>query len=193
MKYYELSTFNRRDAEFCRLKDYPADLGLNSWRFAKGVELRPGDYPENAQIRMSDEDAGIRVPDIVPNTINLLICSRRVKEVIERVNQGQILAVTILNHRGRPASTEHFIIHPCPPADVLDRNASEVEIFKDTVIGIDKMVFDPKLLARAPALFRLQEEPHRHFISERLLEEIRALDPKPSNLSVEEIEQSPGG
>jgi hypothetical protein len=194
MKYYLVNIFRKAKKDLCRLDAYPEGMDTKTWKIGKGVALAPGDYPEDARIAMSDDDPAMRVADIVPNARNLLIVSRPVKEVMERVNQGptQYLPLTILNHRKRPASTDHFIVHPTGTWKVLDLQASEIEMLKDKVVGVDKMVFDPKLLADAPDLFRVPEQPYSYYISHRLLEELRALRPEPVNLNVEEIEQSAG-
>jgi hypothetical protein len=193
LKVYELSTFSRRDPVFCRLLTEIDGIGLNGWRWIAGAAFRPGDYPENAKIRMTDEDPAMVVPDFVPNTHNMLIVSRRVKEVIERetVPPVEYFPLTIINHRGRPASTEHFVVNPVGGWDVLDRNASVVIMFKDKVVTVEKTVLDPKLVALAPGLFRLKEQPHRYMITERLVAEVRKLDPRVSNGAITPLEQSP--
>lgn len=189
MKYYEISTFNRSDPELCRLIAEVEGLGLKSWKLSEGEPLAPGDYPEDAKIAMSDGQPQMLVGNIVPNTRNLLIVSQAVKEVIERINKGptEYLPLVILNHRRRPASMAHAIIHPTGTWDVLDRSASEIEMFEGDVVGIDKMVFDPRRLADAPDLFRLRDQSHSYFISQRLLDAIRTVEPK---VVVVEIPQS---
>ncbi|CAM3093189.1 imm11 family protein [Corallococcus soli] len=185
MKYYLLKTLAQTRPEFCVLLKFPEDMGLKSWKLGDGVELHAGEYPQDAKIFMSDEEPGIEFPDLVPNTVRLLIVSKRLKNGMEEVNRGpvQYLPLSIYNHKKRLASTDYFVVNPLGTVDVLDTSASKIEYLDGKVVEITKYVLDPKKIAQAPDLFRIKEAPESYVVSERVLDAWRKITPKPTNIT----------
>lgn len=185
MKYYLLKTLAQTKPEFCVLRSYPEGMGLKTWKLGDGVELQEGEYPQDAKIFMSDQEPGMEIPDLVPNTGQMLIVSKRLKDGIAAVNQGpvQYLPLAIYNHKKRLASGDYFIVNPVGPLDVLDTSASEIEYHDGEVVQITKYVLDPDKLAQAPDIFRIKENPEAYVVSERVFDEWRKLSPKPTNIT----------
>ncbi|WP_073560951.1 imm11 family protein [Archangium sp. Cb G35] len=185
MKYYLLKTLAQSKPEFCVLRSYPEGMGLKTWKLNDGVELLEGEYPQDAKIFMSDEEPGIELPDLVPNTGQMLIVSKRLKDGMSAVNRGpvQYLPLAIYNHKKRPASSDYFIVNPVGALDVLDTAASEIQYHDGQVVKVTKYVLDPGKIARAPDVFRIKENPEAYVVSERILDEWRKLAPKPTNVT----------
>lgn len=190
--FYRLNLLNPRNPDFCVLQTYPEGMGLKSWKLCRGEPVPPEEYPENAQILMSDSEPGMQVPDLVSNTCNLLIVSRRVKEAFEAVNQGpvQFLPITIINHKKRPASNDHFIVNPLGTVDILDTKASKIVYLNGEVVKVDTYVVDPQKAQQAPDLFRVKENPEAYVISQRIADGILKFDPKPTNMAASKMEPS---
>ena len=185
MKYYILRTLEQTKPEFCILHDYPEGMGLKTWKLGDGVELLDGEYPQDAKIFMSDEETGVELPDLVPNTGNMLIVSKRLKDGMSAVNRGpiQYLPLTIYNHKKRPASKDHFIVNPIGALDVLDTDASEIHYHRGEVLKVTKYVLDPEKLKHVPDIFRVKENPEAYVVSERIFTEWRKIAPKPTNIT----------
>ena len=183
MRYYIINTLEQTKPEFCVLRSHPEGMGLKTWKLGDGVELLDGEYPQDAKIFMSDEETGIELPDLVPNTRHLLIVSKRLKDGMAAVNQGpvQYLPLTIYNHKKRPASKDYFIVNPIGALDVLDTAASEIHYHDGQVSKVTKYVLDPEKITRAPDLFRIKENTEAYVVSERILTEWRKIVPKPTN------------
>ncbi|WP_163997995.1 imm11 family protein [Pyxidicoccus caerfyrddinensis] len=178
------------DPDYCILDDFPEGLGLDSYKLGKGERVGK-DYPKNARIYMTDDFSGIALPDLVSNTRNMLIVSKKVKESIERVNKGptEYLPVAIYNHKRRLASADYFIINPLGTFDCLDLKKSRIEYHEGDVVGVDEFVLDPKKLKKAPDLFRAREDPVAYFVSERLIGEWLDMEPRPTNIHFVDLDK----
>ena len=185
MKYYLLKTLAQTKPEFCVLRSYPEGMGLKTWKLNRGVELEGNEYPQDAKIFMSDEEPGVELPDLVPNTGNILIVSKRLKDGMTAANRGpvQYLPLAIYNHKKRLASSDYFIVNPIGPMDVLDTTASTIQYHEGQVVQVTKYVLDAKKMAQAPDIFRIKENPEACVVSERVVDEWRKLAPKPTNVT----------
>lgn len=191
MTYFLLNLMPRFNPEFCFLHDEPEELGLYSSRLLKGEPLARN-YPADVRLMMSDRESGIELPDLVGNTCSLLICSGRLKQVLEAHALGPVefLKVAIYNHRKRCASSDYYFVNPLGAVDCLDPKASEVEYHEGNVVGVDKAVFDPNKLNGAPGLFRIKEDPTMYVVNGDVVQSMAAMKPQPSNIRVFGIEMS---
>ncbi|WIG94990.1 DUF1629 domain-containing protein [Myxococcus sp. SDU36] len=192
MNYHLIHLMPREDQNFCFIDDKPEGIGIKSYKLGKGLPLG-SDYPPNARVFMTDRYKGIQVSDLIENACNLLIVSKRVKEVIERINKAptEYLPLSIYNHKKRAASTDYFIINPLGTFDCLNLETSDIVYHNDKVVDVRNFVLDPLKLENAPHLFRVQEDSYTYIISEQLRQELRTLDPRPTNFFITELEQVP--
>jgi hypothetical protein len=193
MKFVHLDTMRQQKPEYCVLRKYPEKMGLKTYKLMDGDEVEPGDMPDD-RILMSREESGIQVPDLVGNTCSMLILSRRLKESLEEleVPNLQFLPVKIINHKKRVASADHFIVNPLGSVDILDTKASDIEWLDGEVVAIETMVLDPRKAKKAPDLLRVKEDPAEYLVSERVIEQWRAIKPKPTNVSFTELDFAKG-
>ncbi|WP_255207651.1 MULTISPECIES: DUF1629 domain-containing protein [unclassified Myxococcus] len=113
MNYYLILPMPRQKLEYSFIDEPPEGLGLNRYKVGHGERLG-AEYPAATRVYMTDRYQGIQVSDYVENACGMLIVSKRVKAVFERVNQSPVehLPLAIYNHKKRPASTNHFIVNP---------------------------------------------------------------------------------
>jgi hypothetical protein len=97
--------------------------------------------------------------DNLINTHQTIVASPKLRAFLEArgLKKVEYLPVTILDHRGRPASTEYSIVHPIEPIDCLDLAASQPHfsaIDKTTIQRVKKLVIDEAKLDPQRELFR---------------------------------------
>jgi len=134
-KAYQLGEGKPRSA------DWPADARC---------EMDP-DFPKDIQLADSLYGAGLRV------------ASGKLKEFIQREQADHIeyLPLTIINHKGRIASKDYFILNPIGAVDCIDTQQSNVEwnpidpelidecdqlVIEGDQVPADRFVFRPKFL-----------------------------------------------
>ena len=114
--YGLLDLTNMSERQYCFIDSYPTGTGLDNVDASIPTRGEPAAeiYPPDARVTMSPKFGGMELPDFVSNTRSLLIVSRRVKEVFEKVNRGatEYLPLAIHNHKRRLASPDYFVINP---------------------------------------------------------------------------------
>jgi hypothetical protein len=101
----------------------------DQFMLAEGVSLL-GQWPANVVCKMSP-----KYPKDIELTDNLHggnypVISQRLKTKIAAsasANQCEFLPVSVLNHKGRVASKDYFILNPVGSVDCIDTEESEVE------------------------------------------------------------------
>ena len=173
MEYFLVDLARRQDNEYCLIEHVREELGPTSAGLVFGRSVAK-DHPEDAMIRMSPAYPGMQLTDIIANFALLLIASQRLKEIIEKINQGptEYLPVSIINHKGRVASRDYFIINPLGSYDCLDLEQSEIDYHKGKVVSVDKFVISLQKASLCPHLFRVREDPHAIVMSEAIVDAI---------------------
>jgi hypothetical protein len=119
-------------------------------------------FPAAAQFRMSKEykkDTGLN--DDLPNTDFLKVCSARLVEFLKTkaLKNVEYLPVSILNHKGKVASKDYFIVNPIIPQAALDTAASKPKfnaLSPEKIRTVERLVLDPRKLDPTVRLFRLE-------------------------------------
>lgn len=187
--YYIIATMPMDNRDYCFLEDTPEGTKAIDYKMATG-EPMGADYPADPRIYMSDDHPGVKLPDLIGNTCNLLIVSRRIKDGIETATPGlqiEYLPVAIYNHKGRLASRHYFIVNPIGTFDCLDLARSTIEWSGKDIVEIEEYVLDPKKIDKAPDLFRIKEDPETYVMSKRLVKVLVPL--APTNFLVDELKQ----
>jgi len=196
MRYFKIVTLgDTADKSLAFISSYVENIGLAAYRPAKGKRVGEK-YPENAEIHLQPEDPGIKLSSLIGNTKSYLIVNTAVKEtIVEFCSQNEteieLLQFTLVNHKKRVHSKDYWIINPIGTFDCVNRSASEIEFLDDEIVGVDKYVFDPKRLEKAPHLFRVPEEPRGYFISQSLAKAFQ--DKQFTNIFLIEVEQAEEG
>lgn len=142
----------------CVLK--PPQLA-DAWELEDGVSRIAG-HPPDVVCEMSPEfPKDIQLSDNLygPDTP---IVSGRVREILEKLvthNRVEYLPVKILNHKGRVASTDYFLLHPLDVCDCIDVQASGVQwnaITKGLISRMSGLVLKSDAIPPDFNLFRLR-------------------------------------
>ena len=123
MKFYRWSSLHENG--FCVVKD----PNIDDWELDDGIS-QINKHPDDAYCRMSpnfpDE---IRLGDNLYGS-GLTIISLSIKETLERLitsNHVEYLPLSIINHKGRLATKDYFILHPLDFCDCIDYDKSGIE------------------------------------------------------------------
>jgi hypothetical protein len=191
MNYFQINLMPRENSEYCFLHAYPEGLGIHTYKLAEGEPVG-AEYPTDACIYMDPKEKGIELPSLIGNTCSMLLVDRPTKEVIEQINkaQTQYLPVKIYNHKKRLASADYFIVNPLGTYDCLDTKQSGIEYEDGEVVDVDEeaLVLDRKKMKKAPALFRVREDPGIYVVSEDIVDAWIALEPRPTNVNLWDLD-----
>ena len=129
-----------------------------AYQLREGIK-RAADWPQDVKCRMSDE-----FPDDIELADNLhgaalLVISRKLKDFLDArgVEDVEYLPVEIVNHKGRSASKDFFILNPNTVVDCIDVKASGVvwnNLDKDAISSCKTLVLDRKRVPKNAKLFR---------------------------------------
>jgi hypothetical protein len=129
------------------------------YQLRKGVP-RAATFPKDASYAMHpDFPHNTILVDNLVNTGLRIVASKRLKEFLESkdISQVEYLPVTIVNHKGKPASKDYFIVHPIEPVECLDLDKCEPTWGKLDKTSIDKvrhLVIDQERVDGSRQLFR---------------------------------------
>src|ERR1039457_2729633 len=108
---------SKRIENVCQLVDLK---GVErEWELDKGIP-RMSSFPVNATMRMDDKRPNnTLLADNLFNTCGLIVVSERLKKYLSSQNLVEVeyLSLTIIDHKGRVASTNYFIVHPTNPVN----------------------------------------------------------------------------
>jgi hypothetical protein len=147
----------RRVPNACRLQKLHSVADI--WELREGVPRGAG-FPADAHWSMDpDFPYNMLLIDNLLNSSMLIVGSARLKSLLEeqRVAGVEYLPVTVLNHKGRPAGKEYFIINPIDPPDCLAREQCGItwsELDPDTIDTVEHLVIDPSKVEPERQLFR---------------------------------------
>jgi hypothetical protein len=147
-------------------------------RLKKGVKLDP--WPPDVRLHMDPNfPKAIQLPDCVANLAGAIVVSARLKEFIEKQKPASVeyLPMSIVNHKGRIASTDYFIINPWKLQDCIDQKASEITwnpIDPDLIAACPKMVLDEGKIDKDAKVFRLKHYPTKVLFARALADGIKS-------------------
>jgi hypothetical protein len=129
------------------------------WELYEGVS-RAANFPSDFRYNMDpDFPHDTLLVDNLVNTDMSAVVSLRLKQFLEQrgLKKVEYLPVMIMDHRGRLASRDYFIVHPIDPVDCLDYEKSGVrysEIDPETIQEVKHLVIDESRLDPEREFFR---------------------------------------
>src|SRR5262245_60585043 len=129
----------------------------------KGVSMKP--WPTHVRFGMDPNfPKQIQLPDCVRNLQKALVASKRLKTLIEKAKPARVeyLPVELMDHKGRVASADYFVINPTRLQDCIDKKASKLtwnSIDQDLISGCSQMVIDEERIESNAMVFRLKHYP----------------------------------
>lgn len=136
-------------------------------------------WPADVRFHMDPNfPKAIKLVDCIGNMASAFVASKRLKEAIEAAGPAsvQYLPVSIINHKGRLASDEYFVINPFKLQDCIDQKASSLtwnSIDPTLISGCGSLVLDESRIASKATLFRLKHYPFRLIFRRDLADEIK--------------------
>ncbi|WP_341675043.1 DUF1629 domain-containing protein [Niveibacterium sp. SC-1] len=99
--------------------------------------------------------------DNVHNTDGILVVSGHFRALLEAqsLRDVEFLPISIIDHKGRVASDDYWVVHPTNPVDAIDLVASDCKmsrIKKTRIQSMTRLVLRPGTVPADRALFRLQ-------------------------------------
>lgn len=163
-----------------------------SWKLNEGTPMGDDYPPGMPPLRMSTDYLGKKLASFLRNVSSLIIVEARLKDALQATGVPmECLPFTLINHKGRVASRDYFIVNLLGSFDCLDLSRSVMKWDSDTgkLIDIKKLVLDPKKLEQAPPIFRVKEDPIRVLLSGTLVQALKELQPPITNLFLVKVEQ----
>ncbi|WPB76674.1 hypothetical protein KYC5002_47760 [Archangium violaceum] len=147
------------------------------WELSEGVP-RAANFSPDALFRMSDRHKkNTGLTDNLINMRRLIVASARLKDFLQfrALKNVEYLPVSIINHKGKVASSEYFIVHPIHPQECLDLQASTPRyshINPTDIATVKKLVVDPTKIDPDVSLFKLKNYGRPTLIRRQLADEI---------------------
>jgi Immunity protein family (Imm11) len=147
-------------------------------RITKGVKLEP--WPEDVRFHMDPNfPKSIELADCITNLADAIVVSKKFKELIESAKPAKVeyLPVTIINHKGKLASADYFIVNPCELQDCIDREQSVLKwnaINPDLISISKKLVIDEAKVSPKAKVFRIKHYPFKAVFARELADEVKA-------------------
>ena len=166
------------DVNFCNLT---ALNGVkNSLDLHKGLPMK--NFPKNASFAMDPNfPKAIKLADCVHNLGRHIVVSKRLKEFIKKTAPPKVeyLPVSIINHKGKIASRDYFILNPVGVEDCIDLDKSDIQwnaLDPEKISACFEMVIDEKRITHGATIFRLKYYPTKVLVKRELADMILAGD-----------------
>jgi len=161
------------DDIYCMLDQPVVD---DVWDLEEGVS-RSDNWPDDISCRMSKEyPKQIRLADNL-DALGLVVISQRLKTMVEAKaskNRIEYLPVRLINHKGRVASKDYWILNPLDIWDCIDVDKSGVtwnKIDPTTITSCDQLVLKPRAIPPHFVMFRMKYWPKNIVVKRSLIEE----------------------
>jgi len=129
------------------------------WLLQKGVALAEK-WPDNVTFSMTPRyPKDIKLSDGLFGS-SYRVISNRVKDLLAALAAAsniEFLPVSILNHKGRVASTDYFILNPLDVVDCIDQDKSGIvwnPIDPSIISSVEKFVLRDDAIPKGSAIFR---------------------------------------
>jgi hypothetical protein len=136
-------------------------------------------FPASAEYPMSkDHKKETGLSDDIPNTDGVKVCSARLVDFLKKkqLKNVEYLPVSIMNHKGKVASKDYFIVHPIIPLDALDVQASQAsfnDINPEEIDSVEGLVLNKRSLDPELRIFRLKKLFKPVLIDRKLADEMK--------------------
>jgi hypothetical protein len=144
-------------AGFCGLG--PLQNVDDAFELKRGISREQG-FPQNAEFHMDPaHPTSVKLGDNLYTLENVLVISKPLQEFLASREplETEFLPVSIINHKGRVASPDYFIVNPLSVQDCIDQGQSKIEynpIEKDLISVCEQLVLDDQRIDARYILFR---------------------------------------
>jgi hypothetical protein len=157
----------------CKISTFPREV-KGKYKLSEGVSMGES-APQDLKLNMSEDEPGFQISDFIFNTLNIQIVNQRAKKLIEDYTHCDIeyIRFSLINHKGRVASDECYIINVIGTIDCVDKDKTEGEwhpVEPTTYQFLDKLVLDENKIPPTSNLFRISVFPKVLIIRDDLRE-----------------------
>lgn len=155
------------DPTYC-LIDKDADGVEEEWNLIEGIKMR-SNFPDNTSYHMSKNNKGSKLTDFLVNTINLLMVSQKVKNLMEQegITDVEFLHFTLYDKKDRIVNKDYFVANLIGTVDCLNIDESiftRDSLEPDKIMIFEKVVLHTERILGDKKFFRLKERPTLHII-----------------------------
>jgi hypothetical protein len=143
----------------------------------KAQRLEP--WPTDVRFHMDPNfPKAIQLADCLENKASGIVVSKRLKELIEaeRPSDVEYLPISIIDHKGKVASADYFLVNPYKLQDCIDKEASTIQwnpIDPTLISACTKMVIDEQKIDSGAKVFRLKHYPTKVMFARDLADKIK--------------------
>ena len=148
---------------------------------------------------IQDSSNGNLMVSILTNTDSLLYADKNIVKLFsEFYSEGLVtIPLEILLQNNASIEEEYWLVCPTQLPEVLNYDKSKIKYFKDRkepqwITSIEKTVFDPDKLSKAPPIFRFLEDPSKIIINQTVLDALISHG-KLNNIRCTKIDQGQTG
>jgi hypothetical protein len=151
----------------------------DAYEIAAGKPRLTG-FPKNAQYHMNREfKKQVALADNLWGPGGHRVISGKLKSFVEtRKPVGvEFLPVSIIDHKGKVASADYFLLHPVRIVDCIDQKKSQIDwnaIDKDQISSCPELVFNLKAIPEDALVFRPRHMEYEVFVQRQLADDISA-------------------
>jgi hypothetical protein len=162
--------------EFASISTYPDEME-DPWLLSEGASYAAL-FPAGLAAEMDTDHKGSKLADFVENSMQWLIVSERVRELLgKEPAQLEVFPLGILDKKGKRVEKPYFLAHLLGTVDCVDLEKSIFvrSSFKPAQVHtFNKLVLDPARIPSDATLFRIKEQPRTKIIRADLVERLRA-------------------
>jgi hypothetical protein len=159
----------------CVLQDFTGFEDSN--KLFHGIALSKV-FPRNAAFHMNpDFPKDLLLTDNLLNSNSCMVVSAKLTDALRarNVNKLEYLPVSIIDHKGKAASKDYFILNPLELVDCIDRQKSvfrESRVKPGRIAKFEKLVIDEASIPADRQLFRMKDYPNVGVASKTLADEL---------------------
>ncbi|QSQ20742.1 hypothetical protein JY651_36755 [Pyxidicoccus parkwayensis] len=145
------------------------------WELHEGVSVRHW-FPKNVIFPLAD-DWGIELTDSIPNSLNLLFASERLKVFLEEHSGARIefLPIQLQNQKDRLVPEPYYLLNLLEVVECVDLEKSKFRrsaMDPEFIAWFNHLVLDEARIPPQAKLFRLKEKPNLILVREDLAQTI---------------------
>jgi hypothetical protein len=180
MNYYPWLS-DDEDASFAWLMDVPNVMRNHpdEYLLHRGVSVKSW-FPEEPIFHLAGE-RGMELTDSLPNALNLIFTSTRLKAFMEKHSGANLefLPIRIRDHKERLVQEQYYIMNLLDTMDCVDLEKSKFSrsaMNPERIMTFYLLVLDESRIPKEKKIFRLKEKPDLVIVREDLAQDILDAD-----------------
>lgn len=131
----------------------------DAFEINEGISRAKG-FPDDALFRMNpNHPKDVKLADQLFNYESHMVVHKKIATFLEAfpLKEVELLPVSILNHKGRVASKDYFIVHPLKVQECVNKDKSNIvwnPLDPDDIAAVFSLVVDFKSVDKSYPIFR---------------------------------------